>query len=602
MVVLACDLFIIMVAWYIAICLRLNTIWSEIWLQSSIPLLIWLLISGIALAFVLRLNYVKLGGFEVYDLGRVLAWVVLLTFFGTAANIFLDLGAPRTVPIIFGPIVLSLMLMLRLSAVIFLKWIGSGYGKLTPIAIYGAGEQGSQLVTSLRNSREYRPVVLLDDNKTLYSTIISGLRIQSPDVIKKYLKLGRIKKVIFATDSIPDSKKYKLLQQLKEYDCEALEFPSYADMIKTGGLAKSLRSVQAEELLGRDGVDLKGLDVIKAYSGFNVFVSGAGGSIGSELCRQLIEINPNSIILFEMSEFALYAIENELAPLAEANGINIIAVLGSVCDEEHLNQLFKKYCIDVIIHAAAYKHVPLIESNELEGVRNNVIGTNTIAGVAARFKVKRFIQISTDKAVRPTNIMGASKRMAEMIIQNHGENTEDSIFSIVRFGNVLGSSGSVIPLFKKQISNGGPITVTDKDVIRYFMTISEAARLVLLAGSYAYGGEVFVLDMGKPIKIYDMARQIVKLSGLTVRDDDNPNGDIEIKFTGLRPGEKLYEELLIDENTLETLHPKILRAKEKKLTEKQLATAIEAIDKAINDRKSESIRGLMHKWVNEYKV
>jgi len=601
LLVLTADLLIIILAWYVAVCLRLNDLWPEVWLKSSIPFLIFLLVSGLILTRLLRMNNAKLAGFEIYDLLRTLSWVAILTIFGTVANILFDLGAPRTVPIIFGSVAFLMMLILRLSAISFFKWMAGGYRKIIPIAIYGAGDQALQLVSSLRNSSEYSPVVLLDDNKKLHSTIISGLRIRKPDVIESYLKTGRIKKIIFATNSIPHHKKYQFVQKLKTYDCEALELPSYAEMIKSGGLVKSLRPVQAEELLGRDGVDLKELDVINAYSGLSVFVSGAGGSIGSELCRQLIEIKPKSIILFEMSEFALYAIENELASLAITNKIDVIPVLGSVCDKDHLSTLFRKYSIDVIIHAAAYKHVPLIESNEIEGVRNNVIGTNTIATVASEFKVKRFIQISTDKAVRPTNIMGASKRMAEMIIQNYGEKNKETIFSIVRFGNVLGSSGSVIPLFKQQISNGGPVTVTDKDVIRYFMTISEAARLVLLAGSYANGSEVFVLDMGKPIKIFDMAKQIIKLSGLAVKDDNNPDGDIEIKFTGLRPGEKLYEELLIDDNMLETPHHKILRAKEKMLTPKQLLTAINAIDKAIYSRNESAIRAVMKKWVHEYK-
>lgn len=599
-ILLLADHIIIILSWYIAICLRLNNIWPESYLQSSIPLLIWLLISGLIFARLFRLSHVKLSGFENHALLQTLYWIAVITIIGTCANILLELGAPRTVPVIFGSIAFLLILIERMAAKAFMEWITGNNNERIPIAIYGASSQGIQLLSALKNSKEYKPIVLLDNDKKLHNTIISGLSIYQPSKVEPYLKDGRVKKVIFATDKLSTELKSNFVNLLKSYDCEALELPSYVEMIKSGGLIKSLRPVKPEELLGRDGVDLEELDILNAYSEQNIFVSGAGGSIGSELSRQIINTKPKKVILFELSEYSLYTIEQELSPLASELEIELIPVLGSVCDEKHLEKLFKAHAINVVIHAAAYKHVPLVESNEIEGVQNNIIGTETLAKVASKLKISRFILISTDKAVRPTNIMGASKRLAEIIIQNHGENNRHTIFSIVRFGNVLGSSGSVIPLFNKQISMGGPVTVTDKEVIRYFMTISEASRLVLLAGAYANGGEVFVLDMGKPVKIYDMAKQMIELSGLTVKDEQNPNGDIEIEVTGLRPGEKLYEELLIDDDTLETPHPKILRAKEKKLSNKQLQEAIAAIKKSIHSRNKSSARSAIKRWVSEY--
>ena len=595
-IILTVDHIVIIIAWYLATCLRLNSIWPEQFLFSSIPFLLWLLLSGLLFSRLFRLNYFQLAGFENHALLRTLYWIAIITVLGTIANIAFNLGAPRTVPIIFGSIAFMLILIVRLSAKSILERNAGINLKRIPIAIYGSAAQGIQLASALKSSTEYRPVLFVDDNKKLQGTIISGLEIHSPRKIETHLKIGNVKKVIFATNAIAKKQKSDFVNLLKQYDCEALEIPSYAELIRSGGLVNSLRPVEPEELLGRAGVDLVGLDVLNAYSRQNIFVSGAGGSIGSELCRQLIGINPKSIILFEMSEYALYEIESELAPLANENGIELISVLGSVCDASHVENTLSKYSVDVIIHAAAYKHVPLMESNEVEGVQNNVLGTHTLANVASRSNIKRFILISTDKAVRPVNVVGASKRLAENIVQNLAAKNKSIIFSIVRFGNVLGSSGSVIPLFKKQINNGGPLTITHREVIRYFMTISEASRLVLLAGAFAEGGEVFVLDMGKPIKIYDMAKQIIELSGLTLKDKDKPDGDIAIEFTGLRPGEKLYEELLINDKLLETPHPKILRAKEISLTSKQLSSAIKAIEKAVTTRSEKSIRKAMKTW------
>jgi FlaA1/EpsC-like NDP-sugar epimerase len=329
-------------------------------------------------------------------------------------------------------------------------------------------------------------------------------------------------------------------------------------------------------------------------------VTGAGGSIGSELCRQLVNCGIRSLILFEHSEYALYLIERELLPIANDAGVKLIPVLGSVTDNLRVEAAFRANDVQIVLHAAAYKHVPLVEANEIAGLHNNVIGTRIVADSARKVGLERFILISTDKAVRPTNIMGSSKRLAELIVQDFAARYKTTLFSMVRFGNVLGSSGSVVPLFQEQIAKGGPITLTDGNVTRYFMTITEAARLVLLAGSFSCGGDVFVLDMGKPIKIYNLACSMIKLSGRTVRDADNPKGDIEIKVTGLRPGEKLYEELLIGNEMLTTPHSKIFRAQESSLSEIEMANVVRDLIRAFEADDAVSARNIVALWVEGY--
>lgn len=372
--------------------------------------------------------------------------------------------------------------------------------------------------------------------------------------------------------------------------------------MESKNIVDTLRPVSTHELLGRQAVNLDLPIVRDTYTGKVVLVSGSGGSIGSELCRQLISCKIRKLVLLEHSEYNLYAIENELEKLDEACEVQVVSVLGSVRDKAVLNRVLKEEGVQIILHAAAYKHVPLVENNELAGLRNNVLGTRAIAMAAVSSNVERFILISTDKAVRPTNIMGASKRMAEMVIQDLASRSNGTLFSMVRFGNVLGSSGSVIPLFKRQVEAGGPLTVTHAEVTRFFMTIQEAARLVLLCGGYTRGGDVFVLDMGKATKIIDLARKVIKLSGRTVKDSKNPDGDIEIQITGLRPGEKLYEELLIGNDMLTTPHKKILRAQENKLSELETAKMVKDIQKAIQQESQIAARETVIRWVEEYQA
>ena len=368
------------------------------------------------------------------------------------------------------------------------------------------------------------------------------------------------------------------------------------------GEAAGLNELSADALLGRDKVDLDLPEISESYEGRSVFVSGAGGSIGSELARQVVAARARKVVLYEHSEYALYTVERALRPVAELYGIRLVPVLASVTDANRVQAVLRDEEVDIVLHAAAYKHVPLIEGNEIAGVFNNVIGTQVMAVAARSAGVRRFMLVSTDKAVRPTNIMGATKRLAELVVQDMQTRSEHTVFSMVRFGNVLGSSGSVIPLFREQIKAGGPITLTHTDVTRFFMTIPEEARLVLLAGSYAEGGEVFVLDMGEPVRILDLARRMIGQSGLRLRDDENPDGDIEIRFTGLRPGEKLFEELLIDARNLPTPHPKIMRAQEIKLSELEMARLVRDLTAAIELNDKNAVREIVRASVDGYHI
>ena len=592
---------LIVLGLFVSIGLRLNTIWPMERFLLSWRLVIVLVVCGLVFSFFFKLHSIKLRSYESSEIVRYMVWCGLLMMIGTATNAFFQLGAPRTVPIIFGSIVCLLTMGFRFSALQILEVLGRGNTKRTRVAVYGAGAAGLQLISALKRSKEYAPILFLDDSSAMQGLIISGLAVYSPSKLVDLLKDNRVEKVLMAIPSASPNRKRQIIRSIKSLDCEVLELPSYVDMIQSGGIIPSLRPVSPEDLLGRDGVDLELPELASTYAGASVLVSGAGGSIGSELCRKIIKIGARTLVLFEQSEFSLYLIEKELKPFAESANIKLIAVLGSVLDANRIRNVLMDEKVEIVLHAAAYKHVPIVENNVLEGIRNNVIGTNRIAEVAAECGVKRFTLISTDKAVRPTNVMGASKRLAELVVQDCQIRFPDCVFSMVRFGNVLGSSGSVIPLFKEQISNGGPVTLTHPDVTRFFMTIEEASVLVLLAGAYAKGGEVFVLDMGEPVKISQIAYRMIKLSGMSVRDEENPDGDIEIKIIGLRPGEKLYEELLIGSNMLSTPHEKILRANEDSISSEDLKDVLDKIDKAVQSNKQETAIEILQKWVSGYK-
>lgn len=593
------DALLVPITLYGAFALRLGTPSAFPMMQSSWLLFPLLMGGGLVAFHLLGLPRIKLHSFDAYAMRRIGIAALALTGGAMILSYLFDLWAPRSVPLIFGALFFVAAVLMRLFGLALLQSVLGHLGNAVPVAIYGAGAAGIQLASALRQSNEVKPLVFVDDNPALWGLLISGLQVQNPKELAAISANGKIVRVLLAMPSISPTRQARLLMQLEPLGCDVQVMPSYADLVAGKGLTETAAPVAHDALLGRDKVDLNIPDVAKAYAGRSVMVTGAGGSIGSELCRQLLDIKPSHIVLFERSEFELYKIDNELRTLAEASQIKITTRLGSITDARRVAEVLRETSAEIVIHAAAYKHVPLVEQNELEGARNNVLGTQVVADAAGAAGVERFILISTDKAVRPTNIMGATKRLAELVVQDLQTRSESTKFSMVRFGNVLGSSGSVLPLFEQQIRRGGPVTVTHPEVTRFFMTIPEAARLVLLAGAYARGGDVFVLDMGEPKKIIDIARRMIELSGRRVLE--NGEGDIEIEITGLRPGEKLYEELLIDDDSLRgTPHSKILRAEEAMLSQIEIAAMLRELGKALETGDAGALRSLIEARVDGY--
>lgn len=549
-----------------------------------------------------RVPQTKLRAFEDRAMLRIAGVALALAVMAVAGSYFLDLPTPRSVPLIFGALFFMTAISVRLIALQFLLgWNRDGEGDTLRVAIYGAGAGGIQLASALRQAREAKPTLFFDDNPTLQGLMVAGIPVHRPSRLPELLAQHRISRVLLTMPSAPVARQQELVEQISAQGFEVQILPSFIDMMSNRGLGAQLQPVSPLQLLGRSKVDLDIPEIAKAYAGRVVMVTGAGGSIGSELCRQLMDCRPARIVLYERGEFALYAIDRELRPRAQAAGVGLVARLGSVTDPARVAEVIAGEGVEIILHAAAYKHVPLVEENELEGAANNVQGTEVVARAAQAAGLERFILISTDKAVRPTNIMGATKRMAEMVIQDLQTRSRTTKFAMVRFGNVLGSSGSVLPLFQKQIETGGPVTVTHPDVTRFFMTIPEAARLVLLAGAYAQGGDVFVLDMGQPQRIIDIARKMIELSGRRIKDPVTGEGDIAIEITGLRPGEKLYEELLLDDDSLiKTPHPKILRARETMLSEAEIVEMLAELRARIAARDAAGLRALVARHVEGY--
>ena len=465
------------------------------------------------------------------------------------------------------------------------------------VLIYGAGSSGRQLAEALSQSSEYKPVAFIDDQKDLIKQSLNGIRIYTdaalPDLINKY----QIQEVLLALNT-PSKQKYnQITNRLENFPVHLRILPSVSELAQGKVKIGDLREVNIDDVLGREKVGPNWSLLHTDIEDKVVMVTGAGGSIGSELCRQILNLGANKLILFEQSELALYNIDKELN---KHKGV-VYPILGSVTDQTRLERVCQKFSVETIYHAAAYKHVPMVEFNSTEGVTNNIFGTLNCAQAAINSKVKTFVLISTDKAVRPTNTMGATKRSAELVLQALAKHQNSTRFSMVRFGNVLDSSGSVIPLFRQQIQQGGPVTVTDKAIVRYFMTIPEAVELVIQAGAMAHGGEVFVLDMGEPIKIFDLAVKMIHLSGLSVKDKENPDGDIEIRITGLRPGEKLFEELLIGDNVNKTKHPMIMMAQEDRLSWQQLNKVLEQMQTALDACDQSQLRELLVNIVPGFK-
>ena len=479
-------------------------------------------------------------------------------------------GVPRTVGII-QPTLLAVFVLM--SRVIARYWLGGLYRRISKadahrLLIYGAGSAGRQLASALANSAELRPVGYLDDDDRLHGQTLNGLKIYNPSRLEELVVKLNVQDVLLAMPSASRARRNEVLALTRKARVQVRTLPGLADLAQGNVQVSDLKELDIEDLLGREPVVPNPLLLGKNIAGKVVLVTGAGGSIGSELCRQIIKAKPAVLVLVELSEFALYAIHQELEKKLQQTQLRceLIPLLGSVQDEKRMADILSTWSPVTVYHAAAYKHVPLVEQNIGQGVQNNVFGTLTMARQALKFGVLDFVLISTDKAVRPTNVMGASKRLAELVLQALAKDTAQqkgaTRFSMVRFGNVLGSSGSVVPLFRRLIKEGGPITVTHPEMTRYFMTIPEAAELVIQAGAMADGGDVFVLDMGESVKIIDLARRMIELSGLRVKEVNAPDGNIAIEFTGLRPGEKLYEELLIGDNPMPTAHSRIMKAHE----------------------------------------
>jgi FlaA1/EpsC-like NDP-sugar epimerase len=524
-------------------------------------------------------------------------------------------GVPRTVGII-QPILL--LLFVGASRVLARVWLGDQYLSILKhasrpkVLIYGAGTTGRQLAAAMANSHEMQVAGFLDDDDRLQGHVLNGQPIYNPVDLDNLATTLNISDVLLAMPSLSRRRRNEILSQVRSARVAVRTLPSVNDLAQGKVSISDLRELDIDDLLGREPVDPNHILLAKSIVGKVVLVTGAGGSIGSELCRQILAVNPAKLLLIEQSEFALYAIhqelEEKLAGLGGATPPVLVPLLASVQDDDRMREIMSTWHPDTVYHAAAYKHVPLVEHNPAAGIKNNVLGTLRTAQAAAENGVTDFVLISTDKAVRPTNVMGASKRLAEMSLQalaanqagTSGDIANGTKFSVVRFGNVLGSSGSVVPKFRQQIRDGGAITLTHPDVTRYFMTIPEAAQLVIQAGAMAKGGDVFVLDMGQPVKIMDLARRMVELSGLTVKDEEHPEGDIEIAVTGLRPGEKLYEELLIGDNPKPTVHPRIMKAHEEFIPWAEFEAKLTAMEMALNVNDVGVIRQMMQQLVAGY--
>jgi FlaA1/EpsC-like NDP-sugar epimerase len=502
----------------------------------------------------------------------------------------LPTSIPRTIGILQP---LLLLLGLGSSRAIARFWFHPGNVKNSKscnkekILIYGAGEAGIQISSALHHNARYSVEGFIDDDELLQDKSINGVTIYSPNCVQKIVQDKSITSILLALPSVTKARRKEIINSFESIDIHIRTLPGIEEMADGKLLISDIREIEIVDLLGRDPVAPNPELIKRCIKNKSVLVTGAGGSIGSELCRQIISLNPNQLILLEQSEYNLYTINQELEERIKNHGygVQIITLLADVTDREHIKNIFDRYKPETVYHAAAYKHVPLVECNPLEGLRNNVFGTLSVAEASKNSCVSHFILVSTDKAVRPTNIMGASKRIAELILQALADKQDGmrTCFSMVRFGNVLGSSGSVVPLFKDQIKNGGPVTVTHQDITRYFMTIPEAAQLVIQAGAMAVGGDVFLLDMGEPVRITDLAKRMIELSGYTIKNEANPGGDIEIVITGLRPGEKLYEELLIADNPIKTNHQRIFKAHEHSIKYAELQEYLEVLEDMIAD-------------------
>ena len=607
-ITLIVDIFAVVVSLWVAFSLR----YSEFYIPPQQQLWVFVVAPLLAIPVFIRLGLYRaivryIGVDALFTIFKAVAlYTLLLVTVVLLAGSFAGV-VPRTV---YGINALILLLFTGGSRLLARWWFSDLFDRkefasqqvLPNVLIFGASSSGTQLSLALNRSRQQKPVAFVDDAKQLHNQIINNLVVYPTEKLAYLIEKYAIREVLIAIPNASRQRRNEIIRLLEEYPVHVRTLPDLSDLAEGKVTVSDIREVDIADLLGREPVEpvpelLHGNITDKV-----VMVTGAGGSIGSELCRQIVRLSPKQLILFELNEFNLYAIDKELKN--DCPDMKAIALLGSVQDKQRLKTIFKQFDVDTIYHAAAYKHVPLVEQNIAEGIRNNVLGTLNCAMAAIEAKVDTFVLISTDKAVRPTNTMGASKRLAELTLQALSESKDfdnTTRFTMVRFGNVLGSSGSVVPLFREQIANGGPVTVTDKRIIRYFMTIPEAAELVIQAGAMGQGGDVFVLDMGEPVKIAELAKRMIHLSGFIEKDENQPDGDIEIIYTGLRSGEKLYEELLIGDNVMSTQHSKIMRAQESIIKWPILASVFADIQKAIDENDYQKVRDIILIHVDGFK-
>jgi len=597
LILLLLDLAFVPLAFAAAFVIHYSTMKPFAVLMLNWPLVPLLTVVAFVLSLTLGTPNVRLKQYDLAAAQGTALFAALLAVSGAALAALGDLAIPAGFHVVFGLVFFALCATSRIALLHVLLSIYRQSAAITRVLIYGAGRTGMALAQALRARADIVPVAFIDDNATLRDLVVAGLPVYSGVQIEALLRHHRIDRVILAMPSLSAHKQTHLSRRLERLGLEVETLPAFAQLIGEADLVEKLRPTRPGALLAREEIDHDRRLAAKSYHGHVVMITGGGGSIGLELCRQVLASRPRRLVLLELSELALYNAEMELSVLAEGSGTEIVPVLGSAGDAVLVARTLREEGVEVVFHAAAYKHVPLVEANPRAGLANNVFGTQVMAQQAREAGVERFVLVSTDKAVRPKGVMGASKRLAEMLVQDLATRSGRTIFSIVRFGNVFGSSGSVIPLFQDQIARGGPVTLTDAGVTRFFMTVEEAARLVLTAGAIAEGGEVFVLDMGAPVSVAALARRLIALSGYTVRDTDNPDGDIEIVLTGLRPGEKLHEVLMVAPGAEITDHRKIIRVREEHLTEIETAAALRDLREALEGDDRAMIAAVLARWV-----
>lgn len=593
------DMLLVFPALYMCLVLQVNSV-----LPAQVPTDVFWLLSPLLVATAMISIWsgaarVRLGSFEgtavAKSAGLSVGVGIVSAVLAPVLQLDLPLGFHLNFALAF--FLLNISSRLVMIAVLFKIYDTATSGRR--IAIYGAGKTGSQLAVALRQDRDVTVVGFFDDDASLRGMSHTGLPVWHGRDTKRICSGLQVNEVLLAIPSASYTRRNSIAQRIEKEGIEVKSLPSFMQLIDSQGVADKLVSFPTSAWLGREQ-HVRALAAEAAeYGNRTILVSGGGGSIGSELCRQVLAYRPVRLIVLDNCEFSLFRIERELQAMAEVIGAEIVPVLGSITDAGFVASVFESFQVDVVLHAAAYKHVTLVEQNPLAGIHNNVFGTRILIKAAVDAGVRRFVQVSTDKAVRPASVMGATKRFAEMLILDQAARSSETVFSIVRFGNVLGSSGSVVPIFREQIASGGPVMLTDENVTRYFMTVQEAAQLVLRAGGFARGGEVFVLDMGEPVLVRDLARQMIESAGCTVRDQDNPEGDIEIHVTGLRPGEKLHEELVISEGDIITRDEKIFRVREDALSEIEVASALKTLRQHVDAGNAEAAVASLMKVVSE---